>query len=183
MKKDNRLLLLVEIALMAAVGVILDLLSLRLWPNGGSVSLAMVPIFLIAYRRGLGAGLTTGLLVGLLQPLIVPPFYVHPIQFLLDYPIAFMVVGMAGIFSVKVDEAKRKRITMIILGCLTGSLLRLVSHFISGVIWFGEMAPEGTPVALYSFLYNASYLLPTAAVSIVVLALLSHQAPKLVHEQ
>ncbi|MGB8000646.1 MAG: energy-coupled thiamine transporter ThiT [Anaerobacillus sp.] len=183
MKNNTRLLLLVEIALMAAVGVILDLLSLRLWPNGGSVSLAMVPIFLIAYRRGFGAGLTTGLLVGILQPLIVPPFYVHPIQFLLDYPVAFLLVGTAGIFSVAVDAPKRKRMTMIAVGCVVGSMLRLASHFISGVIWFGDMAPEGTPVALYSFLYNASYLLPTAVVSIIVLILLSLNAPKMVHHQ
>lgn len=181
MKKNNRLVLLVEIALMAAVGVILDLLSLRLWPNGGSISLAMVPIFLIAFRRGAGPGLITGLLVGVLQPLLVAPFYVHPIQFILDYPIAFMLVGLAGLFHVSVDTSQMKRLVMIAIGCVVGSLLRLVSHFISGVIWFGDMAPEGTPVALYSFLYNASYLLPTAAVSIVVLGLLSNTAPKMVH--
>ncbi|MCA0988029.1 energy-coupled thiamine transporter ThiT [Guptibacillus algicola] len=179
----NRLVLLLEIALMAGIGVILDLFSIRLWPNGGSVSLAMVPIFLIAFRRGVGAGVVTGLLVGLLQPLLVAPFYVHPIQFLLDYPIAFMVVGLAGLFSVSADKTKKKRITKIAIGCFVGSLFRLVTHFLSGVIWFGDMAPEGTPVALYSFLYNASYLFPAAAVSIVVLALLSSTSPKMVHHQ
>ncbi|WP_347550390.1 energy-coupled thiamine transporter ThiT [Pseudalkalibacillus hwajinpoensis] len=183
MKKDNRLVLLVEIALMAAIGIILDLLSLRLWPNGGSVSLAMVPIFVISFRRGLGPGLIAGLLVGILQPLISAPFYVHPIQFLLDYPIAFMLVGTAGLFSVSATAVKRKRITMIAIGCLVGSLCRLASHFVSGVVWFGYMAPEGTPVALYSILYNASYLLPTAAISFAVIALLSSTAPKLVHNK
>lgn len=182
MNRDNRLVLLLEIALMAGIGVVLDLFSIRLWPNGGSVSLAMVPIFLIAFRRGVGPGLVAGLLVGLLQPLLVAPFYVHPVQFVLDYPVAFMVVGLAGIFRTTADENKRKRITKIAIGCLVGSFFRLITHFSSGVIWFGDMAPEGTPVALYSFLYNASYLLPAAIVSIIVLALLSSTSPKLVHQ-
>ena len=40
------------------------------------------------------------------------------------------------------------------------------------MIFFGMYAPEGQPVALYSFIYNGTYMLPSAIISgAVVVAL------------
>ncbi|WP_425467119.1 energy-coupled thiamine transporter ThiT [Pseudalkalibacillus caeni] len=178
---SNRVQFLAEIAIMAGLAVILDLFSFRIWANGGSVSLAMIPIFFMAFRRGLAGGLITGLLVGILQVIIGPLFYVHPVQFLLDYPIAFTVVGFAGLFKVSEDAKPTKRYTSILLGCLIGSGLRFLSHYISGVVWFGSSAPEGTPVELFSLIYNGSYMLPIFIISSIILVLLSKAAPRLVH--
>ncbi|CAM5466230.1 Energy-coupled thiamine transporter ThiT OS=Lysinibacillus sphaericus OX=1421 GN=LS41612_03440 PE=4 SV=1 [Lysinibacillus sphaericus] len=63
----KRLLMLVEIAIFAAVGLVLDQVSFKVWAQGGSVSLVMIPIILMAFRWGLLSGLTTGLLIGVLQ--------------------------------------------------------------------------------------------------------------------
>ena len=59
--------MLMEIAIFASVGLVLDQISFKLWPQGGSISLVMLPILLIAIRWGLSAGLITGLLIGILQ--------------------------------------------------------------------------------------------------------------------
>lgn len=77
--RNKRVLLMVEIAIFAALGFVLDFIAFRM-PQGGSVSLVMIPIVLMAFRRGIAAGVITGLLVGLLQ--IVTGFIsVAPLSF------------------------------------------------------------------------------------------------------
>jgi len=65
----------------------------------------------------------------------------------LDYPLAFGALGLAGLFS-----------SNVVLATFVGIFGRFLAHFISGVVWFGQYAPEGTPVAVYSAIYNGSYL-------------------------
>lgn len=67
---------------------------------------------------------------------------------------------------------------MIVTGLLIGFILRLGAHFISGVIWFGEYGPEGMPVALYSLLYNLSYLVPEVLLTLAVLIILAKSSQK-----
>ncbi|AYW48603.1 hypothetical protein C7K38_09620 [Tetragenococcus osmophilus] len=50
MQSRGKVLFLVEVALFVALGVILDLFSFRAWLQGGSISLQMVPIFIMSYR-------------------------------------------------------------------------------------------------------------------------------------
>ena len=142
--------ILAEGAIMVSIAVVLDLVSTILpsLPQGGSVTLgAMVPLLLFAIRRGYTYGIAAGILFSIVTLAFRPPFIVSPIQFLLDYPLAFGALGLAGIFSRNV-----------ILATFVGIFGRFLAHFISGVIWFGEYAPEGTPVAVYSAIYNGSYL-------------------------
>ncbi|WP_281243183.1 energy-coupled thiamine transporter ThiT [Anaerobacillus alkalidiazotrophicus] len=171
---------LTEIAMMAALALILDFVSIKgFWGYGGSVSLAMVPILLMAYRRGLSAGLLTGFIVGSIQ--MFYGYFVHPVQIFLDYAVAYTVVGFAGVFSISVAASKTRRMVAIIAGVFVGSFLRFTSHFISGVVWFGIYAPEGMNVIFYSIIYNASYMLPVFLLSTVVFILLSNTAPRLLH--
>ena len=119
--RNNRLLFMVEIAVFSALALIFDLLanvvSFSLWPQGGSVSISMVPVFLMAYRWGVKGGLTTGLLLGLLQIISGTAYIMHPIQGLLDYIVAYTVVGFAGIAFryAKDNKAKRNMKTSFVL--------------------------------------------------------------------
>ncbi|WP_100331115.1 energy-coupled thiamine transporter ThiT [Bacillus xiapuensis] len=169
----TRLVTMIEIAVMAGLAHILSYVKFEaLWAFGGSISLVMVPVFLMAFRRGWKAGVTTGLIVGCLG-LMFGGYIVHPIQLVLDYPLAFAVLGFAGIVSSKEALSAGK----IIGGLLLGTLLRLLCHFISGIVWFGEAAPEDWPVALYSLAYNASYLIPEMLVTAVALVFLLNASP------
>ena len=68
-------------------------------PTGGSVTLAsLFPVMLFAYVYGMKKGLLIGFIYGILQA-VQEPWIVHPAQFLLDYPIAFSMVGLAGALS------------------------------------------------------------------------------------
>ena len=60
MQKTSKTRILVECALMIALAVVLDILPLPKWPNGGSVSVSMVPIVFLSYRHGTKWGLVTG---------------------------------------------------------------------------------------------------------------------------
>lgn len=185
--RNNQLLYLVEVAIFAALAFVFDFLgnimSLSLWAQGGSISIAMVPIFLMAIRWGVKGGVVTGLLVGLLQIVSGTAYILTPVQGFLDYIVAFSVVGLAGILfsQIQGDDGKnRKRNMMLTIGgILLGSSLRFLAHFIAGVVFFGSGAADGQSVILFSLLYNLSYLLPSVLVSGGVILLLSSSAPRL----
>jgi thiamine transporter len=175
---NQRLLVMMEIAVMAAIGYVLSLVKVFEMPQGGSISLVMVPIALIAVRRGWIAGVLTGLIVGELNHLI-GGYVVHPIQLLLDYPLAFAALGLAGIVRLSGYDSQRSRLMALWSALFVGVVGRFVCHFVSGIVWFGEYAPEGTPVALYSFLYNITYLLPEMIIAGIVLTAVLSSAPQL----
>src|SRR5699024_5135124 len=142
------------------------------------VNLAMLPIIIIAFRYGIKGGVLTGLLYGVVD-FLISPYFIHPIQVLLDYPVAFMMVGFAGLVKPYFASGKWSRLSLVVLGALIGSTLRLASHFFSALVWFGQYAPEGMPVWIYAILYNVSYLLPCFLLVSAVLVLLVVGAPKL----
>lgn len=146
-------------ALALAIAFALSYIRLLRLPNGGTITLAsMLPIFVFAYMYGPRAGITVGLCYGLLQA-FQDWFVVHPVQFILDYPLPFALLGLAGLF--------RKNLYA---GALVGTGARLICHFLSGVVFFAEYA-NGQNVYQYSLLYNMSYLLPEAIICLVVLAI------------
>ncbi|QIW81144.1 energy-coupled thiamine transporter ThiT [Bacillus tequilensis] len=186
MNQSKQLVRLIEIAIMTAAAVILDIVSgmFLSMPQGGSVSIMMIPIFLISFRWGVKAGLTTGLLTGLVQIAIGNLFPQHPIQLLLDYIIAFSAIGVSGCFASSVRKAaesktKGKLIASVIGAVFIGSFLRYTAHVISGAVFFGSYAPEGTPVWIYSLTYNATYMVPSFIICAIVLCLLFLTAPRL----
>jgi thiamine transporter len=173
------LVVLLEIAIIAGIALILNnVVALKLWPQGGSISLVMVPIVILAFRRGWGAGVAAGLIVGLLD-LMIAPFIVHPVQVVLDYPLAFAALGLAGVLKLKQAPLKTQLVPIALAVTFAGGM-RLAAHFTSGVIWFGEYAPEGFSPVLYSLVYNASYIVPDIILSILVMLVLVTKAPQLV---
>lgn len=181
----GKLQLMMEVAICAALAVVFDSIVLFTAPQGGSVSLVMLPVFLIAFRHGVKAGVLTGLLLGVLQ-MIFKVYYVHPIQVLLDYALAFTGIGLAGVFMNPVKRAfasgqKKLGIVYMFLGALLGSSARFLCHFVAGIVFYGSFAPEGTPVALYSLVYNAWYMIPSFLISVAILNILVATAPLLIN--
>jgi thiamine transporter len=159
--RDARVL--TEAAISVALAFVLGLFVLFKMPFGGSVSLEMIPLILLALRQGWRVGVVAGAAYGLLD-LTIAPFVVHPLQLLLDYPMAFGVLGLAGLFRPTVRGA--------VLGATVAVLARFFCHFLSGVIFFASYAPEGWNPLLYSAAYNAAYLAPSLAIVIVVVVVL-----------
>ncbi|MBH8598126.1 energy-coupled thiamine transporter ThiT [Thermoactinomyces sp. CICC 10523] len=182
MNSSTRLVTMLEVAIMTAVAAVLDKLTLFEMPNGGSITLVMIPIAAVSFRRGVKAGLSCGLLSGLLL-LITGGYVVHPVQAALDYPIAFAALGLAGLFRIREHYARKWKASLAGFGLLFAGAFRLLSHFISGVVFFKQYAPAGQSVYLYSLLYNVTYLLPEVIISFVAVLLILYSAPQLITRQ
>lgn len=131
-------------------------------PFGGSITLfRMFFICLIGYLYGPKVGVMTGIATGLLD-LILKPYVVHPVQLFLDYPIAFGCLGLSGVFS--------KTKFGIIKGYILGVFGRYVCHVLTGVIFFSMYAGSQNPF-IYSLSYNATYIVPEAIATILLLCI------------
>ena len=140
--------------MLIALAAALHLVRIFQLPFGGSITLgSMIPILLFSLRRGALPGILAGTMFGVIV-LIEEPFIFHPFQVFLDYPLAFGLLGLAGIF-------KRNPIAGVAVA-ISG---RFVAHYLSGIIFFAEFAPEGINPYLYSALYNGSFLSVEFAIS------------------
>ena len=163
---------LVECALLIAIATVLSLFSIFALPYGGSVTLAsMLPLVLIAYRSGILWGLASGLVYGIIQQLLglknlsyFTTWQSIVAIILLDYLIAFAVLGLGGIFRNRL----KKQSMALAVGSAFVCLLRYLCHVVSGAtVWAGLSIPTQAALA-YSFVYNATYMIPETIVLVLV---------------
>lgn len=158
-KFDTKMITTIGIAL--ALTTILDMLKIYHFPQGGGITIgAMLPIILISFAYGPIVGMLTGFLFGIIS-LFMDPYILQPVQVLFDYPLPYMALGCAGFF-------RNHKIS----GAIVAIFLRFLSHFISGVIFFGSYAPEGTSPILYSLAVNGSLIGADGIICIVILSIL-----------
>jgi thiamine transporter len=179
---SKRTLFMVEVAIFAALALLLDFIPSIQMPNGGSISFAMIPVFIVAFRWGLKGGLLTGFIWGALQ-LAFGPDIKTPLQAFIEYCFAFAALGVAGIFARQVQQAIKdgkvgKRFVYITLGVFLGTALRFLAHFYAGIVFWAEYAPEGQALWLYSLIYNGSYMLPSFIITTIVVFVLFIKQPK-----
>jgi len=199
--KRERTRALTESAVMIALATILSLFKLYELPWGGSVTLAsMLPLVIIGYRHGFKWGMLSSLVYSLLQMLLgfgtisaafLPGddqmlWYNAVIMVVLDYFLAFSLVGLSGLFR-KEDKPSRS----LAIGSLVGTAARFVMHFASGWILWGAWAADffegfdattgGTfgawivstfngqaLAAVYSLIYNGFYMIPEMIITVLL---------------
>jgi len=159
-------------AMMAALATILSYITVYTLPNGGSITAAsMVPIIIIALTCDFKTAIMTSMTYSVVQLLIkpqLPPaqeFAAFIAAILLDYIIAFSVLGLAGIFAMPFGN---KRIGAVFATVMV-TFIRFVCHYISGITIWASYAPEGTPVWIYSLTYNGSYMALEGIISVIVI--------------
>jgi thiamine transporter len=161
MSKEINTRVLAEVAVSVALAYVLNLIIVYHLPQGGSITLgSMVPILLLALRRGPSTGVFAGAVFGLVQ-LFLGGYWFTLVQVLLDYPVAFACLGLAGFFKNNPN-----------VGVAVAVLSRFLCHFVSGVVFFGEYAPPELGPVVYSIVYNGSYMLPELVISVAVIYLL-----------
>jgi thiamine transporter len=155
-----------EGALLVAFAQILSFIKLYELPFGGSITLAMLPILLFAVRWGPGGGLLGGFVFGVLQFMFDGGFAIGWQSIVGDYLIAFMALGIAGLF-------RRKR-GGIFYGTVAGCFARFLVHYVVGAtVWAAYMPEEFFGMTMttpwfYSLIYNGSYMLPNMLLALAV---------------
>lgn len=182
---SSRTRVLVEMALSIGLAWVLARFAVFRMPNGGTISLNMLPLFIFALRRGLRPGLAAGAIYGVLD-LTIDPYIFNWAQVLLDYPLAYMMIGAAGALSplwhkaVASGRMAKAVWTVAVPAIALGSLLRFAMHWWSGMVFFSTFAGD-QPVWLYSTLYNAAYVGPSlvlcAAAAVAVMPTLEKAVP------
>ncbi|HIV10199.1 MAG TPA: energy-coupled thiamine transporter ThiT [Candidatus Faeciplasma avium] len=171
MKTSSKTLALTESAVMVALAFVLSFLKVVDMPYGGSVTaFSMLPIVIIAYRHRLGWGLASALAYSLLQMLMGLNNLSYATSaaaavaiILLDYIVAFLVLGLAGVFR----KNPAKQPSEIALGALLGCILRYACHVIAGcTVWAGVSIPTSDGL-IYSLGYNATYMIPETLLTVV----------------
>ena len=184
-KTYSKTRILVECALMIALGTVLANIKIYELANGGSVTLfSMVPFILVSFRHGAKWGLFTGFVNSLLQMLL--GFYAPPApgllplfgMIMLDYVLAFSLLGLACVFA----KPFKNRLLGVAVGSAVVCLIRFLCSFLSGVLIWGNLS-DGLPAWTYSLGYNASYMLPETVLTVVAVVLLHKAAPKLFQQQ
>lgn len=183
--KKMGLVAMIEASFFAAFALILDLLpSIQLGP-WLSISFSMVPIFILAFRWGFKVSFLAGFIWGLLQVAVGDFYFLTPLQFAIEYFIAFAFIGFAGLFFEQIQTQLKKGdkgmlVVWAIVAIAVGSIARYFWHFIAGIIFWGELALEGMSPAIYSLIVNGGSMLGSAIFCSIVAGLLLTTAPRLI---
>ena len=196
----NKTKTLVTCAMLIAVATVLSVWPKfdGMWPNGGSVTFcSMLPIIIISYLYGMKWGFMSSTVFGVIQLMTELKGVAGASVFdtfmiiLLDYIVAFAVLGIGGIFRGKFNSIAKE----LSLGAVVAILARFAAHFVSGYLLFSGWAEwfftqegftlgnsifaalgNGTPLyMLYSLMYNGSYLIPEMIITAVVAYILGKQ--------
>ena len=170
MKKNLTLRALVEGAIFVALAQVLGYLKLFELPQGGSIVIAMFPIFFYCARWGFGPGILASAVYSVLQ-LTLDGAYAWGWQSMIgDYLLAFTVLGLAGLFH--------KNKYGLFIGIVVGSVARFLVHYVTGATVWAEYMPETffgmtmTTPWVYSALYNGSFMLIDMILCLVIGALI-----------
>ena len=190
-KSRNNLRILVECAIMVALAAVLSYVF-RIWqaPFGGSATLfSMVPIIIIGIRHGPVWGFSTAFVFSIIQLMTDAPQLSGwgvagaknmIICILLDYIVAFTLLGITGFFKFFVDKSQNrsKKMMFISIATLLVCVLRYISHVVAGaIIWYaiaktgeGEYYVELTHKVgawVYSAIYNLQFMLPETVITLI----------------
>lgn len=203
LSKQEQTMRLTVSAILIALGTVLSMIKVFSMPFGGSVTIcSMLPLLIIGGMYGVKWGLLSGLVYGVLQGILGAtmsqafagqnaPSIV--LIFILDYLLAYTVVGLSGMFL----RGEKGKVGKLVAGSLVAMCLRYVCHFVSGAILYGSWAEwyfsqegfyswgqtilekfSGTDLSIiYSAIYNVFYLLPEVIITMVVAVILFSVKP------
>lgn len=184
MKKNNDVFKITFSAILLSMAIVLEIVSKAIpflkMPNGGGISLAMLPLVIIAYVFGFKYGVTAGIAYGIIDCFMLDGYGFNVFSFFLDYIFGFGAMGLAAIFRKQVLGGSK---LYFVLGFIVAAISRWIFSGFSGVInariWgydaafleglFGSSRTGVFWLYFYSFIfYNLPYLAASTAICIAV---------------
>ena len=171
-KSRTKIRALCESAIFVAAAVVLNMLRINVLPQEGSVNFVLVPLVILSIRWGLSWGLMSGLVFGFIKAIMGGGMAWGWQALLLDYFVAYTVIGLAGLFY-------RKSGIRAVLAVLVAGFAQYAVHWLAGGLIWAEWMPEeflnmpmGNPW-FYSLLYNGVYVLPNILIGVLIIGLLT----------
>ena len=159
---------LVESAMFIAIATVLSLIKIDLPFGGGVTIVSMLPLVIASHRWGWKWGIVTAFVYSVLQLILgldnvgyAASFVMAVGIILLDYIIAYTVIGLSGVFDGVFGKTRKS----VAVGIAVTFCLRFLCHLITGAWIWGVWMPEefmNLPMTnewVYSFLYNGWYML------------------------
>lgn len=160
-KKKMDISIMIKTAMLIAIAYVLNQLTLFRMPQGGSVTpFSMLFIVLVGYLFGPKQGVLAGIVFGLLD-LLIKPYVIHPVQLILDYPLAFGALGLGSLL--------RNQKHGLLKTYLFGILGRFIISSISGIIFFLDATNGLLPGLITAIGYNFTYIAAEGCITIVIL--------------
>ena len=160
-KKKMDVNVMVKTAILIAIAYVLNQITLFKMPQGGSITpFSMLFIVLVGYLFGVKQGIIAGVVFGLLD-LLINPFVIHPVQLILDYPLAFGALGLGAIL--------RNHKNSLIKTYLVGIIGRFIVSSISGIIFFMDVTSGVWAGLIAAIGYNFTYIAVEGFITILVL--------------
>lgn len=172
-----------ECAIFVAMAIALSFIEIKVGASGGSIDFTMVPLFIICYRHGAKYSFLSCFVFSLLYVTIGGKWGYGPQSVLLDYILAYTLIGVAGFFGGKFKHKSKFTEVAVFTGCLA----RFAIAVISGVVLYGittatEVGTTGFITSnslIFSLVYNGLYMLPNTIIAIVIMALLRYPLKKI----
>ena len=198
-KKTNLITLIAEIAIISALGFVLDELGSgmfkALFPKGGSITIAMAAVLVLGFRRGFVPAMISGFIIGTIDALtgamIVGTTPIAAIsQLCLDYLLAYVAASLGTLFAPLFKKAttKKMKVVWLVVGAAVGGLSKLLIHYLSGVIFYANPSDFAWNLNtmnpyLYSLIYNGAYTVPSMLLSLGVVVAIYFSAPQVFLEK
>lgn len=166
-KTKDYVLMAMYAALAMALKYVGEFIPFLQMPQGGSIEIELIPIFMASYQLGWKKGVITGLVWWLMGFMMgFNNWYLTPVQYVLDYIVPLSICGLASLIP---------NIKNLYLGVIVTMVLKYMSHVLAGVyFWFPETTYAGSLESwVYSLGYNVWYCLATAIVCIIVVPVLA----------
>ncbi|NVY96491.1 energy-coupled thiamine transporter ThiT [Lactobacillus sp. DCY120] len=173
----NKLQVLIEGAIISALAMALSYIPHSTGISSIEILYGIVPIYIYTWRRGLVAGMGSGLVWGLLDLILrglSSGSVLNVWQGILEYPLAFSVLGLAGWATPLIQKKARQHLSwgLMMASGATALIAKYFLHFIAGVLVWGSFAPKSMNPWLYSFIVNGGSALASLIFLGIVLFLL-----------
>ena len=188
--KKNLTRMMAESAIFIAIATVLSFLKIDLPFGGGVTIVSMLPIIIISHRWGWKWGVLTAFAYSLIQLIFgldnvgyASSFLVAVGIILLDYIVAYTVIGLSGAFEKPLGKTRKA----VAVGIAVTFCLRFLCHLVTGAIIWGVWMPETfmnmtmTNPWIYSFLYNGWYMLAELVLTEIMAMLIYQPLRKYFH--
>ena len=171
MKTKDLVLMAMYVAMFAVLEYLGSTLAILQMPMGGSLSLSAIPLIMASYQLGFKRSLLVVFMSLFVKFTIKAPSIYHPIQFLMDYFVAYGAYSLA----VLVKDVKVNNINLP-LGVVLANFVRFMAHNVAGWAFFADGYPGNVLWGVVA--YNTPYMLATTVVSFIFIMVIKPRLKK-----